>query len=158
MLEVLQLIQQTGDFDLDGEKIQALLKEIRQLQKHHAMFRVRRFTRNDEAGRITGALLRILTPQFLMGFVHERLVDVFGDEEPDLSPEHIQMIVSHIYSQVILNILLPRKEISNPLEKLYWLILPSGHLEHEPLTPEQSASVRGLWNLLKKVVTEKDAK
>ena len=52
--------------------------------------------------------------------------------------------------RVVLNLLLPRKEISNPLEKLYWLMFPNDTYskQEQEISDEQQEGILALWRIL----------
>lgn len=149
VLDLILLMREASDFDLSSERVLDLLNRIRLLQRSHPMFRKRRFTRNDEIGRISSILLRIKTPEFLLKVVHEKLERLFkGHPGITMTPEYIDTVINHAYAKVILNILLPRKDVPSPVEKLYWLILPPGKLEDDELSKQEADGIRALWRLL----------
>lgn len=56
----------------------------------------------------------------------------------------------HPHGRVILNLLLPRREITNPLEKLYWLMFPNDTYgkREENITEAQRQGIRALWRVI----------
>ena len=88
--------------------------------------------------------------QLLYTITH-RLRELFQEEPGNgITEARVRTAAYHPHGRVLLNLLLPRKEIPNPLEKLYWLMFPNdtyGKQEQE-ISAEQQEGIRALWRTL----------
>ncbi len=146
--ETLASLEQTVGILPPSENTQYLLEQLRALQKEHPMFKSRKFGLKDELGRVIGYVAHSSTPDLLRKMTFERLHDA-ANLPPTLA------LTDALYDEVIdhpdivmaLNVLLPRKDISTPQEKLFWLVHPSGTLDKRfsLLPDEYQQGIRALW-------------
>jgi transcriptional regulator with XRE-family HTH domain len=141
----------TGDESLNPKAINALAQSVRELRKAYPMFIERRFDFRDEVGRTFGSFFGMFSDAQLLYTITRRLNELF-QEEPEnvITEERVRAAANHPHGRVVLNLLLPRKEIPNPLEKLYWLMFPNdtyGKQEQE-ISDKQQEGIRALWRIL----------
>jgi hypothetical protein len=151
ILGLLTSLDKTNSLPFNGEKMSDLVKAVADLRKRHPMFRIRRFTAADEVGRIAGKLLRKNPEERYINSTVKRLNALFkGEPDVQITREHVEEVVSHVHAKVILNMLLPRKEISDSLEKLYWLLRPKEIYRSsiDTMSDEEQEGCRALWMLL----------
>jgi transcriptional regulator with XRE-family HTH domain len=152
--DLLGSLEKASGITPPGEQIRWLLEEVRKLRKAHPMFEKRRFTLTDEAGRLLGNLTPHLTLNVMLDSLTERFRDLFVTEPSvAITPDAIQAILEHPHAVIVLNALLPRKDIPSALEKLFWLSHPGGTLDKRvaTLSAEHQAGIRALWELLGRV-------
>jgi len=106
-------------------------------------------------GRIIGNLTHTTTRRILMNGVTERIQGALQTDSPPhlIAPQEIETTLRSPDVAVILNSLLPRKEIPTSLEKLYWLVHDSDtagrRLTDLPQRYEPyREAIRDLWKLL----------
>jgi DNA-binding Xre family transcriptional regulator len=158
--DLLGSLEKASGITPPGEQIRWLLEEVRKLRKAHPMFEKRRFTLSGEAGRLLGGLTPRLTLNVMLDSVAERLSGLFaGDPAVPVTAATIQAILEHPHAVIVLNALLPRKDIPSALEKLFWLSHPGGTLDKqvEALSAEHRAGIRALWKLLMRVSQDSES-
>lgn len=149
--DMLASLEQSVGILPPSENTRYLLEQTRVLQKEYPMFKRRKFGLKDELGRVIGNVTRTSTSGLLRKMTLERLRDA-ADLPPTLA------WTDALYDEVIgspdvtiaLNVLLPRKDISTPQEKLFWLVHPSETLDKRfsLLADEYQQGIRALWELL----------
>jgi hypothetical protein len=157
--EMLQSLERASDISTPGEHIAALIREVNHLRRQHPMFVKRRFSVKDEIGRVLGNVTHTTTPHLMLDrFILVRLGYILGDAAPDR--QRVEQVVSHPDAVIILNTLLPRKEIPTSLEKFFWLTNPSGTLDQpiNALDPAVLEGIKALWLLLDKVAQSESTK
>jgi transcriptional regulator with XRE-family HTH domain len=141
-----------------GVRVREVLQQTEALCQQHPIFQNRPLGIRREVGRFLGNLTQTTTQDILLSGIEERIQGALqGDNPPRQIARHqIQAVLQHPDVGVVLNALLPRKEIPTNLEKLYWLVhdsdtagrrladLPS---RYEPYRE----AIRDLWKLLEKV-------
>jgi hypothetical protein len=153
--EMLASLEQSVGILPPAENTRYLLEQTRALQKEHPMFKRRKFGLKDELGRVIGNVTHTSTPTLLRKMTLERLHDA-----TNLSPtlaftdELYDVVLGNPNVTMALNALLPRKDISTPQEKLFWLVHPSGTLDKRfsVLADEYQQGIRALWELLVGIV------
>lgn len=105
-------------------RILELLNHLEILRQQHPLFRDHPFGIRREMGRIIGNLTRTTTHAVLISGVTERIQGALQiDTSPALiNAQEIEQTLRHPDVTLLLNALLPRKEIPSNLEKLYWLM------------------------------------
>ena len=141
----------TGDSGVSPDDINRLSQAVRDLRKTHPMFIERKFDVRDEFGRVVGSFFGLLSDTQLMYTITRRLLALFSDEPSmTISEEQVKDAATQPRGRIILNLLLPRKEIPNPLEKLYWLMFPNDTYgkQEQDISSEQQEGIRALWRVL----------
>ena len=141
----------TGDGSLSPEDINALAQASRELRKAYPMFIERKFDVRDEFGRVVGSFFGMFSDTQLLHTISRRLRELFRNEpESVITEDRVRVAANHPHGRVLLNLLLPRKEISNPLEKLYWLTFPNDTYgkQEQDISAEQQEGIRALWRIL----------
>lgn len=149
LLGVLAIL--TSDGSLSPDDINTLSQAARELRKSHLMFVERKFDVRDEFGRVIGSFFGMFSDVQLLHTIAHRLSELFRNEPETLITEaRVQAAAHHPHGRVLLNLLLPRKEITNPLEKLYWLMFPNDTYgkQEQDISEEQQEGIRALWRIL----------
>jgi len=152
--EMLESFERASGIPTPGDHVAALIQEVNHLRRKHPMFLKRRFSVKDEVGRMLGNVTRTTTPDLMLNdFLVPLLVGLFGHGAPDRA--RIETVVQHPDVTIVLNALLPRKEIPSSLAKLFWLMMPPGTLAKkvEAISPELQDGLKALWLLLDKVAS-----
>lgn len=150
----------TGENALQSDDINAIALAVRDLRAAHPMFIERKFDFRDEVSRSVGAVFGLFPDNQLAHSIGSRLAELFRDEpEKVITEDGIKAAAKHPHGRVILNLLLPRREITNPLEKLYWLTHPNDTYgkREENITEEQRQGIRALWRLFDLLVRQDEA-
>jgi transcriptional regulator with XRE-family HTH domain len=139
---------------LTSDTIHTLAQAVRDLRRAHPMFIERRFDVRDALGRVVGNVFGMYATPHLLHSLESRLSELFR-EDPSItiSQERIQAVAANAHARVVLNLLLPRKDIADPIEKLYWLVFPNdtyGTPEQE-ISEVQREGIRAFWHLLEKL-------
>jgi hypothetical protein len=153
IMGLLTSLDKSNSLPFNGEQMALLVKAVADLRKQYPMFRIRKFTAADEVGRIAGKLLRKHPEERYLNSTFKRLTALFEDEpQVSITRERLEEVVNHVHAKVLLNMLLPRKEVPDSLEKLYWLLRPKEIYRSsiETMTEEEQAGCRALWMLLDK--------
>jgi hypothetical protein len=92
--------------------------------------------------------LSLLSDTQVVPSITRRLAALFKNEP--ITEEQVKAAALDPQGRIILNLLLPRKEIPNPLEKLYWLMFPNDTYgkQEQDISPEQQDGIRALWRIL----------
>ena len=147
----------TGEGGLSPEAINALSNTARDLRKSYPMLAERKFDGRDEFGRGIGGFFGRFSEAQLLHTISYRLNECFRNELGGVITEaRVQAAANHRHGQVLLNLLLPRKEIPKPLEKLYWLMCPYDTYgkQEQGISEKQQDSIRALWRSLDKITQE----
>ncbi len=145
----------TGENALQPDDINAIALAVRDLRAAHPMFIERKFDFRDEFGRVVGGFFGLFPDHQLAHSIGSRLAELFRDEpEMVITEDGIKAAAKHPHGRVILNLLLPRRDITNPLEKLYWLAFPNDTYgkREENISEEQRQGIRALWRLFNPLV------
>jgi hypothetical protein len=124
---------------------------VRKLRKAHPMFIERKFNLRDEFGRVVGTFFDLLPEDRAARSIARRLEELFkNDATVVITPEKITQASTHPRGEVVLSLLLPRKEIQRSIERLYWLSHPSNTFgqEEETLSLEHQEGIRAMWLML----------
>lgn len=141
----------TGDGSLSSDDINARSQAARELRKAHPMFVERKFDVRDEFGRVIGSFFGMFSDAQLLHTISRRLSELFRNEpERGITEARVMAAAHHPHGRVLLNLLLPRKEVPNPLEKLYWLMFPNDTYgkQEQAISEEQQEGIRALWRIL----------
>lgn len=152
ILGLINSLDRASKFPFNGDQMGDLVQRVADLRQQHPMFRARKFTKGDEVSRITGKALRPDPSEWFLNSTHRRLMQLF-DEYQAITRQRVFEVSEHPNARVILNLLLPRKEIPSALEKLYWLLRPREFYRRdvEAMSEEEQAGCRALWQLLDEV-------
>ena len=145
------LVTLTGDTHLSPDDINALAQSVRDLRQSYPMFIERKFDFRDEVGRVVGSFFGMFSEAQLLHTITHRLSELFRNEPESLiTEERVKAAANHPHGRVLLNLLLPRKEISNPLKKLYWLMFPNDTYgqQEQDISDDQQDGIRALWHIL----------
>ena len=155
LLDMAHSLMGTSGVPRRGIRVRELLKGTEALRQKHPVFQNHPFGIRRELGRFLGNVTRTTTQKILMDGVAERIQSALQTDEPprQIDPYHIEIVLRHPDVGVILNALLPRKEIPSALEKLYWLVHESDtagrRLNDLPKRYEPyREAIRDLWKLL----------
>ncbi len=153
--DMLDAFEKSSDLKPLEEHSREVLRRLHAFRRDHPMFRRRRFSMRDEIGVWLGHVTRTTTPEFIIDkFIALRLNELFGESlgQP-ITREQVEEVTAHPDATLILNDLLPRKEIPTGWEKLFWLMHPAGTGDKhaDSLSPEQQAGIKALWQLLVEV-------
>lgn len=149
--DMLASLEQSAGILPPAENIRYLLEQTRVIQKEHPMFKHRKFGLKDELGRVIGNVTHTSRPSLLRKMTLERLHDATNlPPALALTDELYDVVLGNPAVTIALNVLLPRKDISTPQEKLFWLVHPSGTLDKRfsLLADEYQQGIRALWELL----------
>jgi transcriptional regulator with XRE-family HTH domain len=140
-----------------GERIQKLLDAVDRLREQHPRFQDHPFGIRKEVGRIVGNLTRTTTREILVRGVLERVNGSLKDPARTVSEARLGEVVNHPDAMIVLNYLLPRKEIPTGLEKLYWLLhdASTAGTRTEKLPAQYRDDIKALWTLLDEAVLDK---
>lgn len=149
--ETLAALEQSAGILPPSENTRYLLEQLRTLQKEHPMLKSRKFSLKDELGRVIGNVTHTSTPALIRKMTLERLHDA-TNLPPTLAwtDAFYDEVIGNPDVTMALNVLLPRKDISTPQEKLFWLVHPSGTLDKRfsLLADEYQQGIRALGELL----------
>lgn len=129
-----------------SDRAHKLLQQSAKLRDEYDLFE-RKFTFRREFGRVAGNFTRTTTHNILLKGVSRRIRRVFEPETIE-DTDQIQHIVRQPGAAIVLNFLMPRREISTPLEKLYWLLHNNDYMD-EHIPPEDRAAMKALWELIR---------
>ena len=136
-------------------RIRELLTQTELLRQQHPLFRQHPFGIRREMGRIIGNLTHTTTRGILMSGVTERIQGALQTDSPPrlITAHEIEQTLRSSDVAIVLNALLPRKEIPTSPEKLYWLVHDSQtagrRLADLPQRYEPyREAIRDLWKLL----------
>lgn len=139
---------------VSGSSVEGLVEQVGELRRKYEMFRIRRLYMGNELERIAEKFFKNpeMRHDWYIDAVFDRLNGVFQEvDAPLIKRAHIDEVVLRPHVKIVLNMLLPLKELSNSLEKLYWLLHPAGtRAGIETMTSDQKAGIRDLWLLLDK--------
>jgi transcriptional regulator with XRE-family HTH domain len=141
----------TGESSLSPDDINALAQSVRDLRKAYPMFIKRKFDVRDEVGRVVGSFFGMFSDAQLLHTITRRLSELFRNEpESVITEDRVRAAANHPHGRVLLNLLIPRKEIPNSLEKLYWLMFPNDTYgkQEQDISDEQQEGIRALWRIL----------
>jgi len=155
LLDMTHSLMSSSGIPRQAIRIQELLTHTETLRQQHPIFRQHPFGIRREMGRIIGNLTHTTTRRILMNGVTERIQGALQTDSPPhlIAPQEIETTLRSPDVAVILNSLLPRKEIPTSLEKLYWLVHDSDtagrRLTDLPQRYEPyREAIRDLWKLL----------
>src|SRR5579864_411044 len=163
LMGMLESLEKLSRIQAPGVEVRELLEEVRQLRQKYPMYKEHRLAITDRLGRFFGGALGKLTNQTVedlaLASVVEQLRALYSDEPAPAMIDHgvIVGVVNHPHVTVVLNALLPRKNIPSNVEKLFWLIYPAS----ETPEAEKKQAAKDLWELLLRassVEKHKDAK
>jgi len=158
LIGIVQSMLVSSGLSLDGQRIQALLNAAEALRERYPTFKTHPFGIRKEVGRIAGNLTRTTTRAILMNGVLERINGSLGNPASAIDEERLDEVVNHPDALIVLNYLLPRKEIPSGLEKLYWLLHDASTAGRriETLSSKYRGEIKALWTLLDSVSTRSD--
>lgn len=135
---------------LEKERIQQLEESVKQLQEQYPIFDERPFGLRREIGRIVGNVTRTSTKDIFLRGVSERINGSLGRGTENVSHIEIEAVLKQPDVQIVLNLLLPRREIPGGLEKLYWIMYDADTAGKRTETLPQSYrnGIKALWGLL----------
>lgn len=155
LLDMAHSLMSSAGIPRRGVRVRELLTQTEALRLKHPIFREHPFGIRRELGRFLGNFTRTTTREILMQGVEERIQSALQTDVPPrpITRQEIEIMLRHPDAGVILNALLPRKEIPTNLEKMYWLVHESEtagrRLTDLPQRYEPyREAIRDLWKLL----------
>jgi len=161
LLDMTHSLMASSGIPRRGVRIRELLTQAELLRQQHPLFRQYPFGIRREMGRIIGNLTHTTTREILMSGVTERIQGALQTDSPPrlISAYEIEQTLRSPDVAIVLNALLPRKEIPTSPEKLYWLVHDSQtagrRLADLPQRYEPyREAIRDLWKLLESVAQD----
>ena len=161
LLDMTHSLMSSSGIPRRGVRIRELLTQAELLRQQHPLFRQYPFGIRREMGRIIGNLTHTTTREILMSGVTERIQGALQTDSPPrlISAYEIEQTLRSPDVAIVLNALLPRKEIPTSPEKLYWLVHDSQtagrRLADLPQRYEPyREAIRDLWKLLESVAQD----
>ncbi|MHB8628402.1 MAG: helix-turn-helix domain-containing protein [Aggregatilineales bacterium] len=153
LVSMLESLEKVSGLPSVGPEVDTVVEEVRKLRRKHPVFKERRVVLTDRLGRFLGNALGKLTNETVEDITLTALVDQLrtlyrnDPTQLEISPESLRSVVNHPHSVIVLNTLLPRKNVPSNVEKLYWLTYPAV----ETPNAEHHQAVKDLWDLLVQV-------
>jgi hypothetical protein len=154
--EVMRSMEKASGLLPPDEWIKQVSEAVERLRRAHPIFIKRSMSRREMFGVYGGLFTRTSTPHVLASGIEHRLKPLIPDRT--LTQDEIIRVANSYAVATALNILLPRKDIPDALEKLYWLVVVEKEEDSrgQPLHPERREALKALWLLLERLAAHPD--